>query len=432
MLVERVMLLSRSGCMSKDEIPSDILEQAKQLARGAEVLPDGVQGLAQRIYECRKAGRPFRAKLGIDPTSTDLHVGHAVVFRKLRQFQDFGHQVVLIIGGFTAQIGDPSGRNATRPHLSLDQVMANAKTYLDQVSVVLDMSKVELRNNVDWLAPLDLSKLIKLAATVTTNQLLAKDAFGDRVEKQIPVGFHELFYPLLQAYDSVAIQSDIELGGTDQRFNILQGRELQPHYDQPPQLAMLLPLLEGTDGVQKMSKSYGNYIGLKENPDDMFGKCMKIPDNLIFKYFDLATVTPPDEVEKIKSQVDSGGNPKEAKEELAYRIVELYHGTGKAGQARENFKLVHAERQIPQEISNHKLVQATMLFKLMVESNLAASSAEAKRLVQEGAVRLNNEQIKDPNFMVGLEQGQCDDGIGAGGGGMVLQVGRRKFVRLVS
>jgi tyrosyl-tRNA synthetase len=405
-------------------IPSDILDQAQQLSRGAEILPDGVQGLAARINECRQKSRPFRVKLGIDPTSTDLHLGHAVVFRKLRQFQEFGHHVILIIGGFTAQIGDPSGRNSTRPPLTLDQVMVNAKTYLDQVSAVLDISKIEVRNNADWLAPLDLNQLLKLAATVTTNQLLAKDAFGARVEKQIPVGFHELFYPLLQAYDSVAIESDIELGGTDQRFNILQGRELQPHYNQPPQLAMLLPLLEGIDGVQKMSKTYGNYIGLKESPDDMFGKCMKIPDTLIFKYFDLATVVPPPQVEKIKTEVDAGGNPKEAKDELAYRIVELYHGAEQARQAKENWNLVHAERQIPQDIQDHKLLEPTMIFKVMIESNLVSGSGEAKRLVQEGAVRLNNEQIKDPNFVVELKQVQNN-------GGAVLQVGRRKFVRLV-
>src|SRR5277367_4580487 len=270
----------------EEKMDSDILAQAHELIRGSEVLPDGVEGLAARLKSASKAGRPLRVKLGIDPTSTDLHLGHAVLFRKLKRFQDYGHQVVLIIGGFTAQIGDPSGRSATRPPLTGEQVAANAKTYLDQIGAILNLSKTELTNNADWLAKLDLTQLLKLASSVTANRLLAKEAFGERLEKQLPVSFHELFYPLLQGYDSVAIKADIELGGTDQRFNILQGRELQPFYGQEAQMAMLLPILEGTDGVRKMSKTYDNYIGLREAPEDMFGKCMRIPDDLIGKYFD--------------------------------------------------------------------------------------------------------------------------------------------------
>ncbi|HEY9714237.1 MAG TPA: tyrosine--tRNA ligase, partial [Chroococcales cyanobacterium] len=265
---------------SKVQISPEILEEARELCRGAEVLPDGVSGLAERIQTARAAGQKLRVKLGVDPTSTDLHIGHAVVLRKLKRFQDYGHQVVVIIGGFTAQIGDPSGRNSTRPPLTAEDVNVNAKTYLDQIGAILDLSKTEITNNADWLAPLNLKDLLKLASQVTTNQLLAKEAFGERIEKQLPVSFHELFYPLLQGYDSVAIKADIELGGTDQRFNILQGRELQPAYGLKPQMAMLLPLLEGTDGVRKMSKSYDNYIGLKEAPDNMYGKCMSIKDEL--------------------------------------------------------------------------------------------------------------------------------------------------------
>lgn len=402
-------------------LPQDVLDEAAELARGAEILPDGQKALAKRIFEARKQGRKLRVKLGVDPTSTDLHLGHAVVFRKLKRFQDFGHQVVLIIGGFTAQIGDPSGRNSTRPPLTAEQVAANAETYLAQMGVILDMEKTELRNNAEWLAPLSLNEILKLASQVTVNQLLAKEAFGDRLEKQLPVGFHELFYPLLQGYDSVAIKSDIELGGTDQRFNILQGRELQPHYGiTEPQLALLLPLLEGTDGVQKMSKSYNNYIGLKETAGDMFGKAMRIPDELIMKYFELTTTLSGQEIDGIKTRMESGGNPKDAKEALARQIVMQYHGAESADKALEEWRRVHSQRLVPEDMPSHVVSEPTQLFRVVLESGLASGSGEAKRLVQEGAVRVDGEQCTDPNRVINVPAG----------GGQVLQVGRRKFVRL--
>jgi tyrosyl-tRNA synthetase len=403
-----------------ESIPADILEQAMELSRKAEVLPDGPAALAGKILAAREAGRPLRVKLGVDPTSTDLHLGHAVVFRKLRQFQDFGHQVVLIIGGFTAQIGDPSGRNTTRPPLTPEQVSANAKTYLDQMGLILDVEQTEVVNNADWLAPLTLAAVLKLASSVTANQLLAKEAFGDRLEKHLPIGFHELFYPLLQAYDSVAVRADIELGGTDQRFNILQGRELQPCYGQEPQLAFLVPLLEGTDGVQKMSKSYGNYIGLKEPPDDMFGKCMRIPDELVVKYFELATTWSGADIDGVKAALEAGGNPKDAKEKLAHQVVRQYHGLEAAEKALAEWRRVHSERLFPDDMPQHVVADKTYLFRAIVDSRLASGTGEAKRLVQEGAVRLDGEQVKDPNYELSLSAGQS----------MVLQVGRRKFVRL--
>jgi len=402
-------------------IPPAVLAEAGELARGAEVLPDGATGLARKLLEVQKAGRKLRVKLGIDPTSTDLHLGHAVVFRKLRRFQEFGHQVVLIIGGFTAQIGDPSGRNTTRPPLTAEQVAANAETYLNQMGIILDLEKTEVVNNASWLAPLDLNQLIKLASRVTANQLLAKEGFGDRLEKQLPVGFHELFYPLLQGYDSVAIQADVELGGTDQRFNILQGRELQPHYGLEPQIALLLPLLEGTDGVQKMSKSYNNYIGLKESPADMFGKCMRIPDELILKYFELATTLSGQEVDQIKAALNSGGNPKQAKEQLAHQIVAQYHNLEAAERAQEEWRRVHSQRLIPEDLPLHTVQAPTQLFRLIHEAKLAGSTSEAKRLVQEGAVRVDGDQVTDPLQEVPVPEPA----------GVVLQVGRRKFVRLV-
>lgn len=385
-------------------------------------MPDGVNALAAKIWQARKEGRSLRVKLGIDPTSTDLHVGHAVCFRKLSRFQKFGHQIVVIIGGFTAQIGDPTGRNSTRPPLTADDVAVNAKTYLDQMGSIIDLNKAEVTNNGDWLAPLNLNDLIKLASKVTVNQMLAKEAFGSRIEQQMPVHLHELFYPILQGYDSVAIKSDIELGGTDQRFNILAGRELQGHYGQSQQLAMLLPLLEGTDGVQKMSKSYNNYIGLKEIPDDMFGKCMRIPDNLIIKYFEMTTDWTGADIDKLKAELAARANPKDAKEKLAWQIVCQYHGKELADKALSEWTRVHSERQVPEEMPSHVIASDSQLFRILVESKLTSGTGEAKRLIQEGAVRLDGEQVREPNVQVTISKAE----------GVVLQVGRRKFVRLVN
>jgi len=414
---------------SKPEpIDPDILAQAHELVRGAEVLPDGVQGLAARIQSAKKAGKPLRVKLGIDPTSADVHLGHAVLFRKLKRFQDYGHQVVLIIGGFTAQIGDPSGRSATRPPLTGEQVAANAKTYLDQIGSILNLSKTELTNNADWLSKLDLTQMLKLASSVTANRLLAKEAFGERLEKQLPVSFHELFYPLLQGYDSVAIKADIELGGTDQRFNILQGRELQPFYGQDAQMAMLLPILEGTDGIRKMSKTYDNYIGLREAPEDMFGKCMRIPDDLIGKYFDFTTDLSGAEIDRIKDELKGGGNPKDAKLRLAKQVVLQYWGEEAAGQELEKWEKVHSQKQLPdkEEMPSHVVKPGTAIFRVLVESGLAASSSEAKRLVNEGAVRFCEQVVSDPNHVLVAEGTLPNTELGP------LQVGRRKFRFLIS
>jgi tyrosyl-tRNA synthetase len=405
-------------------IPDDVMAEARELIRGSEVLPDGVSGLAQKIWDTRKEGRKLRIKLGVDPTSTDLHLGHAVQFRKLRRFQEFGHQVVLIIGGFTAQIGDPSGRDKTRVPLTPEDVRRNAEDWISQVALILNMSEVELTNNADWLANLSLNEMLKLASHATVNQMLAKEAFGDRLEKQLPIAMHELFYPLLQAYDSVAIKADIELGGTDQRFNILQGRELQPRYGMSPQLGMFLPLLEGTDGVQKMSKSYGNYIALKDEPTDMFGKCMRIPDQLIIKYFELATTLAGNEIDKVMEQLRLGANPKDIKERLGHQIVKQYHGVEKAELALANWKKVHSEKQLPNlgDMPLHNVVEVkTPLRKIMVEAKMSASGSAAKQLIVEGAVRLDGEQIKDPNFVLELSAGTQ----------RILQVGRRQFIRLL-
>jgi len=404
------------------EIPAEIVREAQDLARGTEVLPEGYMALARRIYSAKRAGRKLRVKFGVDPTSMDLHLGHAVILNKLKAFQQCGHQVVLIIGGFTAQVGDPSGRSTTRPQLTAQQVEENAQTYLNQVGIILDTANMEIVNNSDWLAPLNLADLLKLASQVTANQLLAKEAFGDRLDKQQPVHFHELFYPLLQAYDSIAIKADIEFGGTDQRFNLLMGRELQPSYGQESQLAIVCPLLEGTDGEKKMSKSFNNYIALKDEPTEMFGKCMRIPDHLILKYFELATRLAGEEIGKIKIHLESGANPKEVKERLGRQIVTQYHGAEAAEKAVNQWNQVHSQKQAPDEMPSYVVKEPTALFRLVVDSGLASGSGEAKRLIQEGGVRLDNDQIKNPNQIVELEPGAAK----------VLQVGRRKFVRLTS
>lgn len=408
----------------QNTIPADIMAEAEELVRGSEVLPEGAKGLAQRLWEAKKEGRKLRVKLGVDPTSTDLHLGHAVVFRKLRRFQEFGHQIVLIIGGFTAQIGDPSGRDKTRPALTAADVDKNAQTYINQMGLILDMNKTEVVNNADWLAPLDLSKVLQLASFATVNQMLQKEAFGERMEKQLPIAMHELFYPMLQAYDSVAIKCDIELGGTDQRFNILQGRELQPKYGLKPQLGMFLPLLEGTDGVQKMSKSYNNYISLKDEPNDMFGKCMRIPDELIVRYFELTTTLTGAEIDTIAEQMKNGANPKDMKEKLGHQIVKQYHGDENAEKALGEWRKVHSAKQMPDDIPAHSapLSKDLAVAKALQEVGFASSGGEAKRLCQEGAVRIDGNQIKDPQAKLG-EISQAPE--------IVLQRGRRDFVRIV-
>ncbi len=405
----------------KEPIPKEIQDEAKELSRGAEILPEGYMALARKIHSASKQGRKLRVKLGVDPTSTDLHIGHSVQFRKLSRFQEFGHKVVLIIGGFTAQIGDPSGRNEARPTLTKEQVEANAKTYLDQIGLVLDLEKTELRNNADWLAPLNLNDLLKLAGKVTVAQLLAKEGFGNRLEAGLPISFHETFYPLLQGYDSVAIESDIEFGGTDQRFNILMGRELQPHYGQEPQLAYLIPLLEGTDGEKKMSKTSGNWIALKDKPDDMYGKTMSIPDALIVKYFNLATTLTGQEVNEIEMQLKAGENPNNLKKKLAEQLVREYHGDEAALRATANWIEVHKHKGLPDEIREHQLSESPMmLFKVVAETGLAESNKKAKEHIAGGGIYIDGERIIDPNVLIALSQGESK----------IIQRGKREFVRI--
>jgi tyrosyl-tRNA synthetase len=405
----------------ENSIPAEVLAEATELCRGAEVLPGGMLGLAAKLHEARSAGRVLRVKLGVDPTSCNLHLGHAVVLRVLRRFQDFGHQVVIIIGGFTAQIGDPSGRNATRPALTQAEVAANAQTYLAQIGLVIDLAKAEVVNNSDWLATMNLTRVLELASRVTVNQLLAKEGFGERLEKNQPLALHEVMYPLLQGFDSVSVKADVEIGGTDQRFNLLSGRQLQPFFQQSPQVVMMMPLLVGTDGVRKMSKSFGNHIGLTEPASDMFAKVMRIGDGQIITFFELATSASQEEIEKVRQALAAGSNPKDAKELLAQTVIRQFHGQAAADEALAGWRRVHSQRLAPEEMPSHGVAEPKGLAKLMVELGLAESNTRARKLIEGKAVSIDGEKVLDVNFQVAVPPEA----------GSVLQVGRRHFVRLV-
>jgi tyrosyl-tRNA synthetase len=397
----------------------NIDEQLKILSQGVvDLKPGGIDTLKKLLEDSKEKNKPLRVKLGIDPTSSDLHLGHMVCINKLRQFQDFGHQAVLLIGGYTAQVGDPSGRNETRPSLSPEEVKGYALTYLEQVAKVIDMKKVEIVNNADWFSKFTMTDMIKLAAKVTVNQMIAKDAFGKRLDAGQPLYAHEIIYPLLQGFDSVEIKADIELGGTDQLFNLMVGRDLQRSYGQKPQLAMTMPLLVGLDGVKKMSKSYQNYIGVSDSADEIFGKTMSIPDELIMDYFTLAAQALPDELEQVKAKLDSGENPRNIKDELAQKLVSIYYSLDEAKTASENFINQFKKNEIPDDIPEMHLTANVKIIDLLSESNLCASKGEAKRLIAGGGVKLAGIRIDDPNqeILPGLEA--------------VLQVGKRKFVKL--
>ncbi len=385
------------------------------------ILPGGDSALTELLAKAQNEGRKLRIKLGVDPTSADLHLGHAVALQALKRFQDDGHQIILLIGGFTATIGDPTGRNVTRPALTAEQVEANAQTYLEQAGKIIDLSHTEVVNNNDWLGKMSAAELVSLASRVTVNQLLAKDSFGSRIEQQQSVALHELLYPVLQGFDSVHLRADIEVGGNDQRFNVLMGRQLQTIFGQEPQLALLVPLLEGTDGVQKMSKSLGNAIGLRDQPDEMFAKCLRIADEQIVRWFELATSASTSEVAEVEAKLAAGVNPKEMKELLARRIVSDLHGEQAGADALAIWQQVHCQRQAPKEMPVFEVLEPTSLDQLLKASQLTPSTTQARTLIKGGGVRLDGVKMQDENHVVALSTG----------GSLVLQVGRRNFVRLV-
>ena len=399
------------------EITADEQKQIDYLMSGkAEILPGGQKVLLQKIRKAKSENRPLRVKLGIDPTGADLHLGHTVCLQALRRFQDLGHQAVLIIGGFTAQLGDPTGRNEARPPLTSEQVKQNAETFLDQVKRVLDLSKVEVVNNADWLSDLKLGEILKLASTTTINQLIAKEAFGERLEQGHPLYVHELFYPILQGYDSVIVKSDIEIGGQDQRFNVLAGRDMQKHFGQEPQIVMLLPLLIGLDGKKKMSKTSDNYIGLTESPNEIFGKTMSLPDSLLIDWYQLVNSSSPEEIELIKNQLAEGANPRDIKMNLASKLVELYYSSHEAQAAKEDFIAKFQKREIPAEIPEFVLDENKSIVDILFEAKLVESKGEAKRLIAGQGVQVNSQKA---SLETALQKGD------------IIQVGKRKFVKLV-
>ncbi len=372
----------------------------------------------RKLARSESTGQPLRIKLGLDPTAPDLHLGHTVVLNKMRQLQDLGHTVIFLIGDFTAMIGDPSGRNATRPPLTREQIEANAKTYFEQASLVLDAAKTEIRYNSEWCDPLGARGMIQLASRYTLARMLERDDFTKRYKGGIPISVHELLYPLMQGYDSVALKSDLELGGTDQKFNLLVGRELQKEYGQEPQCILTMPLLEGLDGVEKMSKSKGNYVGITDSPADMFGKLMSISDTLMWRYFELLSSLSLDEIGGLRAACEAGRNPRDVKVQLAGEMTARFHGAAAAQSAREGFESRFSKGALPEDLEEVSVSGAPIgIGQLLREAGLVASGSEAMRNVEQGGVRIDGDKVSDK-------------GLKLGAGIYVVQVGKRRAARV--
>lgn len=395
-------------------------EQLKIIMKGAEDIIV-LEELKEKLFKAAKENRALVVKLGLDPSAPDIHLGHTVVLRKIKQLQDLGHRAVIIIGDFTGMIGDPTGKSKTRKALTKEQVLENAKTYEEQIFKILDKEKTEVRFNSEWLSALNFGDIINLASTMTVARMLEREDFKKRFEGNMPISIHEFFYPLMQGFDSVEIKADIELGGTDQRFNLLMGRMLQKHFGQDPQITIMMPLLEGTDGKEKMSKSLGNYIGIDETPEIMFEKAMLIPDPLIIKYLDLVTDIHPDEIEDIKKSMENNNvNPKDVKMKLAREIVKLYHGSEEAEAAEQRFIKIFQKRQVPDDM---KIIQVSGsdfdLLEILVSNGLVKSKSEGRRLSAQGGIKVNDIKVEN------LTEVKRDDK-------MIVQIGRRIFVKIVS
>jgi tyrosyl-tRNA synthetase len=388
-------------------------EQLAELARGTdEVLLESE--LAARLSE----GRALRVKAGFDPTAPDLHIGHTVLINKMRQFQQFGHEVIFLIGDFTGMIGDPTGKNTTRPPLTRDEVIENARTYEEQIFKILDPAKTLVMFNSSWMGEMTAADLIGLAAKHTVARMLERDDFARRYAEGRPIAVHEFLYPLVQGYDSVAMKADVELGGTDQKFNLLVGRQLQQAWGQPPQVVMTMPLLEGLDGVQKMSKSLGNYVGITESPGQMFGKLMSISDELMWRYFELLSFRPLAEVGALRESVAAGRNPMEVKFELAAEIVGRFHGEAGAVEGRRDFDQRIREGGIPEDLPMVAIAGPAGIAQALTSAGLTASNSEAFRLIKGGGVRIDGERVDDRNLQLPV------------GAAVVLQVGKRKAARV--
>lgn len=391
-------------------------EQLEIIRRGTvEIVPE--EELIEKLKRSKKENRPLRVKLGVDPTRPDLHLGHSVILRKMRQFQDLGHEVILIIGGFTAMIGDPTGQNKTRPPLSLEEVKENAQTYIDQAKSILDESKLTLTNNNDWLGEMDFMDVVKLSSKLTVARMIERDDFSKRFENNEPISLHEFLYPLAQGQDSVHLRSDIELGGTDQKFNLLVGRQLQKEEGQEPQVCLMMPLLVGTDGSAKMSKSYDNYIGINEEPNDMYGKSLSIPDDLIYTYYELVTDVDTAQLPAIKKKIES--DPRNAKHDLAFTIVRMYHGEEAAKAAKTHFEQTVINKEVPDDAPQFffETGKEIRLLDIVAETGFSPSNGETKRMIKQGGISIDDKKITDKNYSIKFSEG--DE--------FALKVGKRNF-----
>lgn len=396
-------------------------EQFRLISHGvADLLPE--EDFKKKLQKSIDTNTPLIIKLGLDPTAPDIHLGHTVVLRKLKLFQDLGHQVIILIGDFTARIGDPTGKSVTRKPLSEEDVLANALTYKEQIFKVLDPEKTIVRYNSEWLSKLSFEDVLRLTAKYTVARMLERDDFHKRYTEGRPIGVHEFMYPLMQGYDSIALKADVEFGGTDQTFNLLMGRHLQQEEGMDPQTIITMPILEGLDGVQKMSKSLGNYIGISEAPTEMYGKAMSIPDELMMRYFTLVTDMSIEEQEAVAAALENGtAHPRDTKMQLAHTIVRLYHGVEEADRAQEEFVRVFQQRSMPTDIPEYAVAfteEATFIPQFLTDAGLTASNGEARRSIKAGAFKIDGEKQSEENIV--LQEG------------MILQVGKRKFIKLVT
>lgn len=391
-------------------------EQLEVIKRGTvEIVPE--EELIEKLKKSGKENRPLKIKLGVDPTRPDLHLGHSVILRKMRQFQDLGHEAILIIGGFTAMIGDPTGQNKTRPPLTKKEVEENAQTYIDQAKNILDADKLTITNNYDWLGEMDFMDVIKLTSNMTVARMIERDDFSKRFENKESISLHEFLYPLAQGQDSVHLESDVELGGTDQKFNLLVGRQLQKEDGQNPQVCLMMPLLVGTDGSMKMSKSYDNYIGINEEPNDMYGKALSIPDELIYTYFELVTDVALEDLPAMKEKAEN--DPRNAKHDLAKAITALYHGEEAAKAAREHFEQTVINKEVPDDAPEFFIEAGTetRLLDIIADTGFSPSNGETKRMIKQGGVSLDDKKVSDKNHAITLQAG--DE--------VTLKVGKRNF-----
>lgn len=403
---------------------AEVEKQLSVIERGtAEIIPE--DALRQKVIKSVATGKPLTVKLGLDPSAPDIHIGHTVVLQKLRQFQELGHHVQLIIGDFTGRIGDPTGKSETRKQLTEEQVKHNAETYKEQITKILDPSKMKVYFNSEWLSPMNFADVVNLAAKVTVARMLERDDFTKRYQGGQPISIHEFFYPLMQGMDSVALESDIEIGGTDQKFNLLMGRTLQKEYGKATQVAITLPIIEGLDGVQKMSKSLGNYIGINEEPNEIFGKSMSVPDELMLKYYELTTDISNEDLATLKAGLADGSvHPRDAKMNLAQNYVRMFHNEEAGVAAKNHFVTVFQQRALPDNIQEVVLEESLLengqigLIKLVMTLGFATSTSEARRSIQQGALKINEQKYDDVNASIELADGD------------IVQVGKRKFAKI--